>query len=77
MNAKKARWKVVDLLDKLPTTCRASLITWAVDGGQDKLRNIGLDGACIRDTERCGACWCGKLRSPGYDDPDQWEKVPR
>lgn len=72
------RWRVVQLMDKLPGQCWSSLVEWALRRHEDDpdtplrdlarrapLRRIG--SGCREDKDRCGTCYCGKLRTPEAD----------
>lgn len=64
--AVKARWKLARALNRLPFTCWASLVSWALgdrplvdlSGNEDDVR---INSMCRNDADRCGRCYCGKI----------------
>jgi hypothetical protein len=63
----KFRWWFADLLNRLPWTCWANLVSWALGSKPLYDRHgdgdIRMDWICRTDFENCGACYCGKLRA--------------
>lgn len=63
--AVKVRWKVASALDRLPFTCWAHLVSWALgsrrlidlSGNQDDVR---ADRWCDPSESTWGSCYCGK-----------------
>lgn len=61
----KARWRIAVALDRLPFTCWARLVDWALgsralvdfSGNRDDVR---ADSWCKTDERACGRCYCGK-----------------
>lgn len=72
----KARWKIADLLGRLPGQCWADLVSWALDDRRTR-RNLGnprhpwrpVRDSCRRDLAANGTCYCGSLRK----QPDRAE----
>ncbi|MFJ8815458.1 hypothetical protein [Amycolatopsis thermoflava] len=64
---KAARWRIARLLDRLPGQCWAELATWAVGLSGRRVPWARIDRMCRTDVERCGACYCGKLRDRTAD----------
>lgn len=63
------RWKIASLVNRLPGACWSQLVDWiyAVDWPEDEregkeLRHWRQSETCRADAERCGTCYCGKLR---------------
>jgi len=56
---KSWKYRVATLLDRLPGTCWARLVGWVEYGSP--LRE-SRDLSC--HSQRCGGCYCGKLRRP-------------
>lgn len=63
---KALRWRIATLLDKLPGQCWADLVFWA--HGDRRWPWSPMMSTCRADFERCGACWCGKLRQSAERD---------
>lgn len=69
MSGPKWRWKVASIVNRLPRTCWANLVQWALadrgqklvdlSGNQEDVRQGWL---CRRDAETSGVCYCGKLQ---------------
>lgn len=63
----KWRWDVAHWLNKLPGTCWASLVSWALGNRRLlDLRNgddVRVDSLCRRDAQMCGSCYCGQIVS--------------
>lgn len=59
------RWQVARLLDRLPGTCWASLVSWALGNRPNPWQPI--DWTCRDGLERSGSCYCGKLRTADFD----------
>jgi hypothetical protein len=57
----RIRWRIAGWLDRLPFMCWANLVSWAL--GSAPLSDTRQDSICRSDMERCGICYCGKLRS--------------
>lgn len=57
----RMRWRVARLLNRLPSQCWTGLATWALGDGRWPWAPQG--GVCREDADRCGACYCGKLRA--------------
>jgi hypothetical protein len=69
----KVRWRVAHVLNWLPFTCWARLIDWVLNKNGVRghgLRALRVDGTCLADAERIGACRCGKLSATGRWNPD-------
>jgi len=61
----RVRWTIAHHLNRLPRTCWANLVGWALHSrplfdrhGEDDIRQ---DWICRRDAIECGRCYCGKL----------------
>lgn len=59
----RARWRIADLLDRIPGLCWANLVSWVLR--QRDIRDTRQDWMCREDADNCGRCWCGKLRLEG------------
>ena len=72
MNA-KLRWKIANLLNRLPGQCWSGLASWAANGGVrgNRWPWKPIDDLCRRDAARCGECVCMKLRSPQPEEVSQ------
>jgi hypothetical protein len=58
------RWRIAELLNRLPSQCWANLVSWALsDRGYDPWQPI--DATCRKDAACTGACYCGKLHQAG------------
>lgn len=59
-----SRWSVATVLDRSSRTCWANLVSWALDGGKDARREIGV-GYCRSEsiTHPDRSCYCGKFRN--------------
>ena len=62
----KMRWRLAHLLDRLPFTCWASLVSWAMRGHGYTLRRCVDQRDCRRDAAegKFGDCYCGKISLP-------------
>lgn len=65
MSRNKLRWRVADVLNRLPGMCWANLVSWALRSRP--LTETRQDWMCRSDTASNGCCYCGKLRRD--DDP--------
>jgi hypothetical protein len=68
----KLRWKFADLLNRLPRTCWANLVSWAL-GSKPLIDRHGdgdirQDWICRKDAGANGRCYCGKI---GDGEPGQ------
>jgi hypothetical protein len=72
------RWRVAQLMDKLPSQCWSSLVDWAQRRHEDdpdtpltdlarRLPLRSMDDICRSDRDRNGTCYCGKLRTAEAD----------
>ncbi len=64
----RARWRIVELVDKLPGQCWTDLVMWAIDGPQECRRRGGNPLPWRPVTNSCRAfsppndrCYCGKI----------------
>lgn len=63
----RVRWTVAHNLNRLPWTCWANLVSWAlhsrplVDRHGDG--DIRQDSICRSDAANCGRCYCGKIEA--------------
>jgi hypothetical protein len=63
----RVRWWAAWQFNRLPKTCWANLVSWALhsrplldlSGNEDDVRQ---DSICRYDLARNGTCYCGKLR---------------
>ena len=74
-NGTRTRWRIVQLLNRLPGQCWADLVMWALrswneDEGRWPWRPISR--YCRDDMAEVGYCYCGKLRR----DDDTADVVP-
>lgn len=58
----RLRWRIAALVEKLPGQCWSGLADWQL--GTRRFPWAPISDMCRRDLERCGACYCGKLRTP-------------
>lgn len=67
---RKWRWRFAFALDKLmPSLCWSHLVDWVYGPAhytdpeeRPRLRHSKQASSCIEDAERCGSCYCGKVR---------------
>ena len=65
--AVKARWRLAYALNRLPFTCWAGLVSWALGSRPlyDHLNedDVRINSMCRMDAAEssCGRCYCGKL----------------
>lgn len=61
----RVRWRIAYALNRLPCTCWANLVSWALHSRPliDRFNggDIRQDAMCRRDTQDNGRCYCGKL----------------
>lgn len=64
----KLRWRIADLLNRLPGQCWSSLVNWALHDQKDDpdwrshyIPWSPIDDMCREDARRCGSCYCGKI----------------
>lgn len=69
------RWKVARAADRLPRQCWSDLVDWKFGHHlddpdtpmRDLVRRLPIrfqNATCREDLDRCGSCYCGKLRAP-------------
>jgi hypothetical protein len=68
----KLRWRIIQMVDRLPSQCWSRLCDWAgtwYDEDPDNFRTWPWwapwrpdQSGCREDVARCGSCYCGKLR---------------
>lgn len=67
------RWRIADLLNKLPGQCWTELVCWVQRDRHEGLRSR-LPWRPVTPTCRSdaldGACYCGKLRQPDGGTPN-------
>lgn len=69
----KLRWRIANLLDKLPGQCWSGLVDWVFYSWRDDpdLRKAlpwrPISPGCRRDFAEVGSCYCGKLRGTSTD----------
>lgn len=56
------RWRIANLLDRLPGQCWADLVCWATKLDDRKLPWSPITPVCHQGVERNGACYCNKIR---------------
>jgi hypothetical protein len=59
----KARWRLADLVNRLPGQCWTRLVGFAM--GDSRSPWQPQDWMCRDGAMRTGACYCGKLRPKG------------
>lgn len=63
----RVRWRIAGWLNRLPRTCWANLVSWAlhrrplIDRHGDG--DIRQDWMCHEDAARTGNCYCNKIRT--------------
>lgn len=74
MNAERTRWRIADLLNRLPGQCWADLATWALYGPEPGRRWPWAPNTpgCREDAARTGCCYCGKLTDP--EGEKRWDE---
>lgn len=66
----RLRWRIAELLNRLPGQCWSGLVDWVLYIWRDDpdLRTAipwrPIGDMCRRDFAQCGSCYCGKLRTP-------------
>lgn len=68
---KRWRWQVAHLLNRLPGTCWADLVSWV--WGARRLPWAPVTSACRADAAACGRCYCGQIGADGkpYREPTE------
>lgn len=73
----RVRWSLAQALNRVPRTCWAHLVSWALHSrplfdryGDGDIRQ---DWMCRRDAGGCGRCYCGKLTRVAPPAPTQAE----
>jgi hypothetical protein len=78
MSTPRWRWRVINLIGKLPGQCWADLVTWAQDGNREAVERADSWRGALPwapnqgcgsgpDFERNCVCYCGKVRSAEMD----------
>lgn len=73
------RWRVAQLMDQRRGQCWAGTVDWAMRKHEDdpdtplndlvrRLPWRSIDAGCIEDKDRCGTCYCGKVRTAVADE---------
>lgn len=60
----KWRWRIADLMDRLPNQCWSDLVGWALGGDPERSRLPWrpIGELCRRDAaENDACCYCGKF----------------
>lgn len=59
----RIRWRIAQLLDRLPGQCWTDLACWAL--GVDRRRSpwSPVNSKCRAGIERNGSCYCNKLKA--------------
>lgn len=78
----RLRWRYAALLNKLPGTCWADLVSWVLDDRRERRERSWRERLgwttqrhhCRADLARVGCCYCGKLRD---HNPTVQEGHPR
>jgi hypothetical protein len=69
------RWMVASWINRLPRTCWANLVSWAL--GSRPLLDLRdgddarQDSICRFDLSANGTCYCGKLRTSESTTPEE------
>lgn len=63
----RARYKIAELLDRLPGQCWADLVFWVM-GDSTSASPWSPSRTCREDMQRAGSCYCGKWRLPHLRD---------
>jgi len=65
-----SRWPLASLLNRLPWTCWASLVPWALGWHRftdvTEIREAFDVGTCRRDAQASGCCYCGKFQTAEF-----------
>lgn len=78
----KWRWRIAGALNRLPGTCWANLVSWALGSrrlfdrhNEDDVRQNSL----CREASASGRCYCGKIAVPTKDSaaPILADRTPR
>lgn len=76
------RWRIVNLIDRLPGQCWSDLADWAgrwfADDEDEESQDYGLpwrpiSSRCREDLRNVGSCYCGKLK--GAPEPETARKT--
>lgn len=60
--AERLRWRIAELIGRLPGQCWAEVADWPL--GRRRVPWAPSGAACRTSAAKCGACWCGKYRTP-------------
>jgi hypothetical protein len=70
----RVRWTAASWLDKVPGTCWANLVSWALHSRPLLDRHgdgdVRQDWMCRHDVARNGACYCHKLIAPAQPEKE-------
>ena len=65
----KLRWRIAGVLNRLPRTCWANLVSWALGStplySRHHDNDVRQDWICRKDAAASGRCYCGKIERPG------------
>jgi hypothetical protein len=72
----KSRWRVAELLNRLPGQCWADLVGWVLghNSAETKSPWSPIGWACRSDFAETGTCYCGKLRTPEASETVQGDE---
>lgn len=74
MSGPRWRWKVAGVLNRLPRTCWANLVGWALADRGQKLIDLSGNQEDVRQDWMCrsandtGRCYCSKLKVPTHEE---------
>lgn len=78
--SEKMRWRIANIVNRLPGQCWANLVSWAVDGpracrsrGDSPLPWRPIDSMCRQISPPNDRCYCGKICAA----PDESSEVAR
>jgi hypothetical protein len=63
MTGSKRRWRIADLMNRLPGQCWADLVGWVLGDAPERSRLPWrpISSMCRQDAARTGCCYCGKI----------------
>lgn len=65
------RWTLATHLNRLPSSCWAHLVTWALNWDTPLREAVTSGGQCRVEAATCahGCCYCGKFRGEKSETP--------
>lgn len=76
--AVKWRWRIADILNRLPRTCWANIVFWALGSrsmfDRDNSDDIRRSPMCFSPGQE--RCYCGKFASPTERNPQPAPPTP-